>query len=198
MTALPMPLRKFTPEEYLLIERGAETRSEYLDGDIYAMAGATVSHIIINDNLARLFGTQLQDTPCLGLSRDMKVPAVLGRLYAYPDYLIVCGERSFRDDQADVLINPSVIFEILSPSTERYDRVTKFDLYKQIDALREYVLIEQDAVRVEHFVRRPDGAWNQTVLVGFEASLTLESAPATVPLFDIYNRINFPSTFPAE
>ena len=191
MVAVPGTRRTFTPEEYLMVERAAEFRSEYLDGEIYAMAGASLAHVKINDSLTIEFGTRFNGTSCQGLSRDMKVPAGTGRLYAYPDFLIVCGEPQFRDTQTDVLTNPMIIFEILSPSTEQYDRTTKFDLYKKIVTMREYVLIAQDAPRVEHFVRMSDGSWRVNVLVGLDASLELESAPASVPLVRIYNRIDF-------
>src|SRR4051812_46211216 len=102
MVALPLTRRKFTPDEYLMIERAADTRSEYLDGEIYAMAGATEAHITINENLSIEFGVRLKGTTCQGMSQDMKVPAGPGRLFAYPDYLIVCGEKLYRDDQQDV------------------------------------------------------------------------------------------------
>jgi Uma2 family endonuclease len=191
MTALPLTRKRFTSEEYLLIERGADTRSEFLDGEIYAMSGGSRAHITINDNLTAAIHGQLKRTACQGMSQNMKVPAGAARLYSYPDYLIVCGEQRFHDTQRDVLINPGVIFEILSPSTAQYDRITKFDLYKQIDSLREYILIEQDRPRVEHYVRMDGDAWKQIVLSGLDAVLTLESAPATVALVDLYDRIDF-------
>ena len=191
MTALPLSRRRFTPEEYLLIERSADTRSEFLDGEIYDMAGTSVAHIDINDNLIAAVHIQLKGTHCQGMSQNMKVPAIAGRMYAYPDYLIVCGERRFHDAQRDILINPTVIFEILSPSTDNYDRTTKFDLYKRIESFREYVLIAQDRPRVEHWVRLEDGAWRQTVLTGMESTLRLLSAPAAVPLAALYDGIDF-------
>jgi Uma2 family endonuclease len=194
MTALPQTRKKFTPAEYLVIERAAETRSEFLDGEIYAMAGASVAHVTITDNLTIEVGSQLKRTPCQGMSQDMKVTVGGGRLYAYPDYLIVCGERRHPDSMRDVLENPVALFEILSPSTEQYDRTTKFDLYKQIDSLREYVLIAQDTPRVEHYVRADDGSWRQTILAGLDETLRLESAPAAVLLADLYDRIDFPAT----
>lgn len=191
MPALPLTRRKFTPDEYLVIERAADYRSEFLDGEIYAMAGASEAHITINDNLVAEVHAQLKGTLCQGMSQNAKVPAGGSRLFAYPDYLIVCGEKRYRDAAKDVLTNPIAIFEVLSSSTEQYDRTTKFDLYKQIDSFREYVLIAQDEPRVEHWQRLDDNSWRQTVLFGLEAALKLESVPATVLLLDLYDRIEF-------
>ena len=191
MTALPLIRRRFTPEEYLLIERAADTRSEFLDGEIYDMAGASEEHTTINDNLVGEGYVQLKGTICQGMSQNVKVPAGRESLFAYPDYLIVCGEKRYRDTQRDVLLNPLVIFEILSPSTEHYDSATKFDLYKQIDSLMEYVLIAQDRPRVEQWLRMEGGSWRQTVLIGLDAKLALETVDVTVSLADLYDRISF-------
>lgn len=192
MTALPLTRRKFTPEEYLMIERSADSRSEFLDGEIYAMAGATEAHITINDNLIGEVHPQLKGKPCQGMSQNVKVPAD-GRLFAYPDYLIVCGEKRYRDAEKDVLINPQVIFEVLSPSTENYDRTTKFDIYKRIETLREYVLIAPDQPRIEHWQRGEEGEWRQRVFHGMEAALSLETVPVVVPFVDLYYRVVFPA-----
>jgi Uma2 family endonuclease len=191
MIARPLIRRRFTPAEYLLIERNADTRSEFLDGEIYAMAGASEAHITINDNLVGEGYAQLKGTPCQGMSQNVKVPAGGEKLFAYPDYLIVCGEKEYRDAEQDVLINPIVIFEVLSPSTEQYDRTTKFDLYKQIETFREYVLIEQDRPRVEHWLRLEDGSWRENVLIGMDAKLAVQTASLTVSLVDLYDRIRF-------
>jgi len=154
------------------------------------------AHITINGNLIMETGIRLKGTRCQGMSQNMKVPAGPGRLFAYPDYLIVCGEKRYRDNQRDVLTNPVVIFEILSPSTEHYDRSTKFDLYKLIDSFQEYILIAQDEPRVEHWVRLPDGAWRQKVLIGLDAELVLETAPASIALRDLYDRVEFVAAAP--
>ena len=192
MTALPATRRKFTVEEYLLVERAAEFRSEFVDGEIYAMAGATDAHTTICDNLGGEVYARLKGTPCQGMSQNVKVPAG-ERLFAYPDYLIVCGKKLYRDLERDVLTNPQIIFEVLSPSTEHYDRATKFDLYKQIDTLREYVLIAQDEQRVEHWLMLEDGDWKQRVVSGTDASLALEFVPVVIPVVDLYDRVEFPA-----
>lgn len=132
MTALPLTRRQFTPEEYLFIERAAPTRSEFLDGEIYAMAGPTPEHVTVTDNLTIEVGVRVKGTPCQGMSQDMKVLVGPGSLFAHPDFLIVCGEKRYRDGTRDVLMNPLVIVEILAPSTEKYDTTTKFDLYNRV------------------------------------------------------------------
>ncbi len=194
MTALPLTRRKFTSEEYLVIERAASTRSEFFDGDIYDMAGASESHTIICDNISGEIRTRLKGTSCLGMSQNVKVPAGGMRLFAYPDYLIVCGERRYSDSRLDILTNPLVLWEVLSPSTELYDRTTKFELYKQIESLREYVLVAQDRPVIEHWVRMDDGSWRQNVLMGRAAVLTLEAVPVAVPFAELYDRIEFSAT----
>lgn len=192
MSALPLTRRRFTPEEYLMIERAADTRSELLDGEIYAMSGASEPHIRIVSNLAGEVHSQLKGTRCEGMFHDMKVATGRERLYAYPDYLIVCGETQCLDSHRDVLLNPVVICEVLSPSTHLYDRTTKFDKYKELDSLRDYVLIAQDAARVEHYARSEDG-WNLNVLLGLAASFKLSGVSVTVALVDLYDRITFPA-----
>lgn len=191
MTSLPLIRRKFTPEEYLTIERQAACRSEFLDGEIYAMAGASPEHTTITDNLTIEIGIRLKGTACQGMSQDMKVHTSEPGLYAYPDYLIVCGEKQFHDGARDVLLNPIVIIEVLSPMMEQYDRTLKFDLYKQIESLQEYVLVAQDTPRIERYVRGSDGIWSQQTLIGLNASLTLSSVSVSVPLTDIYDWLAF-------
>lgn len=191
MAELSLKRRKFSVEEYLMVERAAGYRSEMLDGEIYAMSGASPAHVIICTNLSGEVYAQLKGSRCQGMSHDMKVPAGRGRLYSYPDYLILCAKPRFHDDRQDILLNPQVLFEVLSPSTEDYDRTTKFDLYKQIESLREYVLIELDEPRVEHYVRTSAGSWTQRVLTGMDAALSLQTVSATVALSDLYAWIEF-------
>lgn len=138
---VPPMRRTFTAEEYLTIEREADCKSEFLEGDIYAMSGASPIHNLISFNLNGIVFSQLRGTPCFGLSNDMKIRVGEQGLYAYPDMTIVCGEMQFRDAKQDVLLNPVVIAEVLSPSTEQYDRTTKFDYYEQLESLQDYVLI---------------------------------------------------------
>jgi Uma2 family endonuclease len=191
MSFLPSQRRRFTPQEYLTIERASSFRSEYLHGEIYAMAGASPAHTTIVNNLMGEVYARLKGTPCQGMALDMKVTLGNEALFAYPDFLIVCGEAQFLDAEQDVLTNPVVLIEVLSPSTEKYDRTTKFDLYKNIPTLREYVLIAQDAPCVERFVRGENGEWEQRLVTGLEGSFTLESVSITLALRDLYDRLTF-------
>ena len=143
----------YTPEEYLALERKAEYKSEYINGEIYAMSGASRAHILITVNLTRELSTQLRGRPCEVYASDMRVKVSPTGMYTYPDVAAVCGEARFEDGQVDTLTNPSVIIEVLSPSTEAYDRGEKFAHYRKLQSLAEYVLVAQDKMRVEHFAR---------------------------------------------
>src|SRR2546421_2675941 len=187
--ALPQQfLPTISPEQYLEIERFSETRHEFLDGVVYAMAGESPDHSTICYNLSGITHAQLSSKPCRGFSPNMKVRAGIGGLYAYPDLMIVCGEEAkFHDEHGDVLLNPTVIFEVLSPSTERYDRGEKFRRYRtQIETLQDYVLVSQDLMRVEHHHREADGTWNQTEISVADGILMLDSIECTVPLTEVY------------
>ena len=188
---VPPMHRTFTAEEYLTIEREADCKSEFLEGDIYAMSGASPIHNLISFNLNGIVFSQLRGTPCFGLSNDMKIRVGEQGLYAYPYMTIVCGEMQFRDAKQDVLLNPVVIAEVLSPSTEQYDRTTKFDYYEQLESLQDYVLISQDTPRIEHFLRGGNGVWMQKIAVGLDASIALSGAAVTLTLADVYDRITF-------
>ena len=185
------PKQRFTPEEYLEFERKAEFKSEYLDGQIYAMAGASPEHSAITFNLSVEVGIGLRGKPCQGFSNDTKIRTSYSGLYSYPDLSVVCGEPVFHNDKRDVLINPKVIFEVLSPSTERFDRGTKFLRYQTIDSFTDYVLIAQDEPRVEHFIRQEDGSWRYVVVRGMESKLTIASIDCAVALAGPYDKINF-------
>lgn len=186
--ALPQQfLPAITAEQYLVLERASEIRHEFLDGLMYAMSGESRDHSRICFNLAVTIGTQIRGSHCDGFSPNMKVRAGLGGLYAYPDLMIVCGEPKFHDEQSDVLLNPTVIFEVLSPSTEKYDRGEKFLRYRtQIESLQDYVLVSQDAAHVEHHHRQSDGAWTQMEVDGLESELVLSSIDCRLPLSEKY------------
>ena len=186
--ALPQQfLPTISAEQYLEIERFSETRHEFLDGVVYAMAGESPDHSTICYNLSGITHAQLSSKPCRGFSPNMKVRAGIGGLYAYPDLMIVCGEAQFHDEQSDVLLNPTVIFEVLSPSTEKYDRGEKFRRYRtQIETLQDYVLVSQDQMRVEHHHREPDGTWKQTEISVADGILMLDSIECTVSVTEIY------------
>jgi Uma2 family endonuclease len=187
MSAVPKPF--ITPEEYLRRERLVESKHEYHNGQIFAMAGVSPKHVVINSHLSYALHKSLHGGPCLPLPGDLRVKVSPTGLYTYPDHLIVCGEMELEDE--DTLLNPKVIFEILSPSTERYDRGNKFDHYKSIASLQEYILISQLRPRVEQFVRQPDNRWILTTYDSLESTLKLEAVSATVPLTELYENITF-------
>jgi Uma2 family endonuclease len=189
--SLQRVLAVFTSEEYLALERLSEIRHEFLDGTVYAMAGESPTHSAICFNLAGALHPQLRDTNCRGFSPNMKVRAGESGLYAYPDLAVACGETFFHDRHGDVLLNPVVVFEVLSRSTQTYDRGEKFERYKSIETLRDYVLVSQDLALLEHFSRQPDGTWARAELMGTDAALTLDSINCHVRLADVYDRIDF-------
>lgn len=183
-------LAVFTPEEYLALERQSEIRHEFLDGTVYAMAGESPRHSAICFNLAGVLHPQLRGTNCRGFSPNMKVRAGEAGLYAYPDLAIACGEAFFHDRHGDVLLNPVVVFEVLSRSTQTYDRGEKFDRYKAIETLTDYVLVSQERPLIEHHSRQADGAWSHAELKDDNA-LVLGSINCRLTLADIYDRIDF-------
>src|SRR3712207_3471038 len=151
----------FTPAEYETFERTTDARHEYLDGQVYAMAGESIEHSRICVNIAAELRAQLKGGPCEALSPNMKVVTSPAGLFSYPDVVVVCGEPQFYDERRDILLNPTVVFEVLSPSTEAYDRGEKFLRYRtQVAALREYVLVSQHRPLVERYARQPDGSWS--------------------------------------
>ena len=186
--ALPQQyLPALSAAQYLDLERLSEMRHEFLDGLMYAMAGESRDHSRICFNLATVIGSRIRDSNCEGFSPNMKVRTGLGDLYAYPDLMIVCGAARFHDEHGDVLLNPTVIFEVLSPSTEKYDRGEKSLRYRsQIESLQDYVLVSQDQAQVEHYHREADGTWSAGEISGLESSLTLASIDCEVPCAEIY------------
>jgi len=187
-----LPKSYITPEQYLEIDRQAERKSEYYDGEMFAMAGAGLAHNTIVWNLITGFGSQLRGGPCRGYPSDFRVRIGAGGRYAYPDVTIVCGKPEFADERRDVLLNPTAIVEVLSPSTASFDRGFKFDAYTAVPSLREYVLIVSDFASVEAFSRQPDGRWLLAKAVRQEESITLESVGCQLTLADIYENVEFP------
>ena len=182
--------RRYSPEEYLKLERDAPDRHEFLDGVIYAMAGESLSHSRICANLAREIGLALKGGPCENLSPNMKVRTSNASLFSYPDLTILCGEPQLHDSKKDVLTNPKVIFEVLSPSTEKYDRTTKFLRYRMGNGtLTDYILVSQDRSFVEHFCKQPDGNWLYRSFSQISDDLTIDSVGISLSLSDIYYRV---------
>jgi Uma2 family endonuclease len=190
MSSLPEPY--ITPEEYLAIERKAKTKSEYWYGRMYAMSGARLAHVQINENLSAELVNQLRGRDCQALSRDMRV-RVQGKVYTYPDAVVVCGKPQLLDGELDTLLNPVLIVEILSPSTEGYDRRDKFAQYKTIESLREYLLIASERVGAELLTRTADGRWAYDGWGASDDVIPLTSCNCQLRLGDLYDRVTFSS-----
>ena len=182
-----------SPEDYLEAERGSSERHEYLDGRVYAMAGESLSHSRVCFNLAREVGNKLKGKSCEGLSPNMKLRTSTASLFSYPDLTVVCGEPQFHDSKKDVLVNPRVIVEVLSPSTEAYDRTTKFSRYRMgNETLTDYILVSQDKPFVEHFAKQPDGNWHYRSFNDMADTFNIESVDCLLSLIEIYDRVEFP------
>ena len=182
-----------TPEEYLAFERKATMKHEYVNGQIIAMSGASFAHTFITANTANQLYNQLIDSECRVVTSDMRVKAIQTESFFYPDVVVVCGEPLAEDDVFDTLLNPTVIVEVLSPSTEAYDRGEKFEHYQQIASLKEYILISQDKIDVEHYYRRQETKWLRAELPGPEAVLSLSSIDCELRLQDVYRRVEVAS-----
>ena len=189
MSTVPKPF--LSPEQYLAIERAAETRSEYFRGEMFAMTGASRNHNLIAGNVGRRLNEQFDDRPCEVYQTDMRVKVSPTGLYTYPDIVVTCGHPKFEDQSVDTLLNPQVVMEVLSPSTESWDRGKKFGNYRRIDSLREYVLISQDRMLVEKFARLPDGEWRLSEVSRPDDRLILDSIACSIKLSEIYARVEF-------
>lgn len=189
-------LTYYTPEEYLALERHAEFKSEYIDGRIIALAGAPDPHVTISLNIHAELRARFRGRACRAWANEMRVQVAGGRRYTYPDVVAMCGEKQFIDGVMDTLVNPALIVEVLSPSTEAYDRGEKFLHYRAIETLQEYVLVAQDRPLVERFVRHGE-FWHLGTVSGLDASLELTSVGCTIPLREIYENVEFPAPDPA-
>ena len=189
---MPTPPKAYlTPEEYLEIERKAEFKSEYLSARTCAVGGAGRAHSLVIANLAREVGNQIRSSPGEAYPAHMRVLIPSNGMYIYPDFVVVCGKPEFLDEREDILLNPMLIVEVLSPSTEAYDRGDKFELYRSVKSLREYVLIASGQVLVERFARRSENQWLLGSADKLEAAIKLESADLELRLADLYEKIEF-------
>jgi Uma2 family endonuclease len=188
------PKTCLTPDEYLAVERRNEYKSEYVDGEIVAMTGATRRHNLIAVNITAEMHRQLRGRPCETYAGDMRVRIRSKRVYAYtyPDVVVVCGEPRFEDDYLDTLLNPLVLIEVLSESTERYDRGKKFGFYRTIESLAEYVLVAQDEHRVEQYTKQPDGRWLLSDHRSPEDVVELTSVRCSLALREVYEKVTLP------
>jgi Uma2 family endonuclease len=187
-----LPKHYLTPEEYLALERQTETKSEYLRGEVFAMAGASRQHVTIMTNAIVALGTRLKAGPCMVFGSDLRVKVPPTGLYAYPDVSVICGKAQFEDRHQDTLVNPTVIFEILSRSTEGYDRGEKFANYRTLESLSDYILVSQHRPLVEHYERQPNGSWLLNSYEGLAAILPLPSIGCELLLADIYDKVEWP------
>jgi Uma2 family endonuclease len=176
----------------LAIERDTELKHEFYLGEIFAMGGATEPHNQITFNLATELGALLKNRECRAYVNDMRVKVSASGLYTYPDAVVTCEQPRFEDDELDTLLNPQMIIEVLSDSTEKYDRGKKFAHYRRVESLREYVLVSQDRPLVEHYARQDDGHWLLTVASGLEATVELPTVDCRLRLADVYAKVEFP------
>lgn len=183
------PKTYLTPEEYLRIERAAETKSEYFDGEVFAMTGASRKHNLIALNIAAELRQQLKRQPCETYAGDMRVRVPATGLYTYPDVVVVCGEPLLDDDEFDTLTNPTLLVEVLSKSTASYDRGDKFMHYRSIDSLTEYLLVAQNECRVEHYTKQADGRWVLEETRALDATINFASINCQLVLKEVYDRV---------
>lgn len=192
----------YTIAEYLTLERESDERHEYLDGQVFLMAGESEEHGIICVNFAGQLYNQLRGRPCQTFTKDMKVrsgppaksPRSIKGFFSYPDLVVVCGERQYHDEHRDVLLNPTLIIEVLSPSTQDYDRAGKFERYRTwLPSLTEYVVVHQAQPRIEHHRRQSEEQWLLTTIDGLHATVSLSSIGCELKLSDIYEGVSFAS-----
>jgi Uma2 family endonuclease len=186
------PTTYLTPEEYLAIERKAQSKSEYINGEMLARTGANRKHNLIVVNIAGEISQQLKGRPCEGYANDMRVRVPSTRLYTYPDLAVVCDEPRFEDDYLDTLLNPTLIIEVLSESTEGYDRGKKFGFYRTIPSLAEYLLVAQDEQRIEQYARRQDGRWLLSEYSSTDDVIELASIECRLALKEVYDKVVLP------
>ena len=190
MSAQPVP--RLTVEQYLELERASDTKHDYYDGQMYetyAMAGGSLRHSLLIANLTMLVAQALKDTRCLVTTADLLVRTSPQGLHTYPDLAVICSEPSLADGHRDILLNPTVVFEVLSPSTEGYDRGLKSAEYRRIESLKEYVLVSQTEPRVEVFSRGSEGEWILRDFNGMDAVCRVTSIDVEIPLAEIYRKV---------
>jgi Uma2 family endonuclease len=183
-----------SPEEYLALEEKADYKSEYYNGEIFAMAGGSYNHNVIAGNLYAALNQFVESKACTAFTSDMRLLVEEAELYTYPDVMVVCGRPQFVKNRIDTITNPIVIVEVLSRSTRGYDRGQKFEFYRTIETFEDYVLIDQDRVQIEYFHKLADGRWILAVFNTLEATLTIESIDFEIPLSRIYHKVDWSAT----
>ncbi len=187
MTAQPEP--HISEEAYLESERSSTIKHEFFHGRIYAMTGAKESHHLIAANTLASLHSQLRQKPCRVYPSDMRIKVLHTGLNTYPDIVVICGQPQFTDEVRDTIVNPTVIVEVLSSSTERYDRGMKFQNYRTIDTLQDYILISQDHHHIECYTRKESGLWLLQDVDGIEEKIPIQSIECTLHLEDIYEKV---------
>jgi Uma2 family endonuclease len=182
---------RLTPEQYLELDRASSVKSEYVDGDMFAMAGASFRHSLIVTNLGGELRAQLRDRPCTVHTSDLRVATDPARHYTYPDVIVTCGSPQFIDDRFDTLTNPNVVAEVLSQSTENYDRGEKFERYRAVAALGEYILVAHDRVHLEVYSRQPDGSWLLRECSSMTDEFELASLGCRIKVAEVYAKVTF-------
>lgn len=186
-----IPKTKLTPKEYLEFERNSDIKHEYFAGEIFAMSGAKRNHNVIAWNIGGELREKLKGRDCEAYPSDMRVFVPATGLYTYPDLAVVCGEPIFQDDVFDTLLNPVLLIEVLSESTEGYDRGRKFQNYRSFESLEEYILVAQDEARIEKYVKHGDGFWLLSEAVGLGSSIEFSSIECEINLGEVYDKIDF-------
>ena len=196
--ALPQIASSISPEEYLRLERAAEFKSEYFAGEIFSMAGATAVHCLITANVIGELRNLLKGKKCRVYDSNLRVLVPATGLYTYPDAVVVCGplEYAEADVQRETITNPTLLVEVLSDSTEAYNRGRKFEHFRSIASCSEYVLISQSAPLVEVYLRQADGKWELTPVTGLDASVALRSIGGELRLAEVYDGVEFPPVPP--
>lgn len=190
MSALPKT--RYTIEEYIELLKSSDERFEYFDGEVVAMAGGKIVHGAIAANIIRHLGNRVADRPCLVLGSDVALKVPTAPPFRFPDASVICGERLIEEFQGiEMLVNPLLIVEALSPTTENYDREGKFLAYQSLESFQEYLLVAQDRPHVTHYLRQPGGKWLRSDIVGLESAVRLESLDVTFPLSEIYWQVSF-------
>ncbi len=183
------PKTLITPEEYLASERKAEYKNEYINGEIRAMTGASREHNLVSLSIASELRAQLKGRPCEVYCIDMRLRIPSANVYTYPDVVVVCGEPKLEDRHVDTLLNPTLVVEVLSKSTEKYDRTAKSDYYRTLESLAEYLLVSQNEYAVELYTKQADGSWLLTSVRGLESVVELRSIGCALRLSEIYERV---------
>jgi Uma2 family endonuclease len=184
-------IHKLTEEEYLKLEESSEERHEFFNGEIFAMSGGTLTHPTLLSNLQAELVNKLAGGPCIAFGEGLKIHVNATGLNTYPDASVVCGKPILAPNRKDTLLNPMLVVEVLSPSSESYDRGKKFQHYRQIESLTDDILISQDSVRVEHFVRQADNFWQLRDYADLQGARTIESIGIEIPLANIYRQVEF-------